>query len=302
MGSVDMQTVKAITTYSVAISSTLFRLSYRWYTTRFWWEDTWAALALLWSLLCLICTAIQVPILDMGPEPLIDKVSVWIISICLTCVIWSVRLSIAFSFIRIAKPAPELRRFAHGVALAFALMWIGLVGQKIYVCSHLACQMGSDVAISQLVTDSVSDSILVALPFALLRGVRISRNARILILCAFSASILITAVTIAFSALLFVPSLGMTALIVAHVQAALSLLICNLLVIVTFAYRMRHKNDDNGDLDHSYAISDDTGMVQFTTVVLSQQMTESCGYASGVHSSYVGGASGGADEAQVYHE
>ncbi|KAH7906779.1 hypothetical protein BJ138DRAFT_580605 [Hygrophoropsis aurantiaca] len=292
---VGAQTVKAaaITTHSVAISSTLFRLSYRWYTTRFWWEDTWAALALLWSLLCLVCAAVQVPVLDVGPVPLVDHVSVWVVSICLTCIIWSARLSIAFSFIRIAKPAPELRRFAHGVALAFVLMWIILVGQKIYVCSRRACQMGSRVAISQLVTDSVSDSILVALPFALLRGVRISRNARILILCAFSASILITAVTIAFSALLFVPSLGMSVLIIAHVQAALSLLICNLLVIFTFAYRMCHRSDNNGDLDHSYAIGDDTGAVQFTTVILSQHMTESCGYTSEARSrSRDDGASG----------
>ncbi|KAH7906772.1 hypothetical protein BJ138DRAFT_1015655 [Hygrophoropsis aurantiaca] len=283
----------AIAAHSVAISSTLFRLSYRWYTTRFWWEDAWAALALLLDVLCLICSAIEVPVLDAGPVPLIDEVSIWVISIGLTCVVWSARMSVAFSFIRVAKPAPKLRRFAHCVTLAFALMWMSLAGQKLYVCFHRSrCQMGSDVAISQLVADSVSDSILVALPFALLRGVKLSKNARILILCAFSASILITAVTVVLSALLFLPSPGTTALIVAHVQAALSLLICNLLVIVTFAYRMCHRSDSDGDLDQSYIRSDGPDTAQFTTVILSQQMAEPCGYAPEVHSRCIGSEGG----------
>ncbi|KAH7921413.1 hypothetical protein BV22DRAFT_1072333 [Leucogyrophana mollusca] len=272
--SVDIHTVKvaAIATHSVPISITVLRLLYRWYTGRFWWEDAWAALALLFDIVCLVCTWIQVQIFDPDVVPVVDTVSIWIISVAFSCVVWSARLSVIFSIIRVVNPAPRLRRFAHCVAVAFGVMWIALVAQKVYSCSsHLLCTMGRDVAISQLITDSISDIILVALPFPLLQSVKLSRSARILISCAFSASLFITAATIPFSALLCTDAPVVAAIIVAHIQAALALMICNLLVIVTFAYRVFHKNDDSGDLDRSFVGGG--GTAQFTTIILTLQPT-----------------------------
>ncbi|KAG8215366.1 hypothetical protein J3R82DRAFT_8963 [Butyriboletus roseoflavus] len=37
----------------VGILTTIFRLLYRWHLSKFWWEDTWAALALICDIACL---------------------------------------------------------------------------------------------------------------------------------------------------------------------------------------------------------------------------------------------------------
>lgn len=38
---------KVVVLHSIAILSTVFRLVYRLWTRRFWWEDAWAALAMI---------------------------------------------------------------------------------------------------------------------------------------------------------------------------------------------------------------------------------------------------------------
>lgn len=43
----------------IAIGSGIFRATYRWYISRFGWEDTWAALALVTDTGCLICLWLQ---------------------------------------------------------------------------------------------------------------------------------------------------------------------------------------------------------------------------------------------------
>ncbi|KAH7922928.1 hypothetical protein BV22DRAFT_1131055 [Leucogyrophana mollusca] len=175
------------------------------------------------------------------------------------------RLSLTFSVIRVADHRPKFQRFALGVAGLFGLMWIGLLGQKIYICYLQGCVVKSPLAISQLTTDVVSDTILVIMPFLLLRGVRISSNRYTLICCAFFASISITVITIFHSILLFRPVTAWTGT-VAHVKTAVSLIVCNLLVIVTFAYRVCCKLG-GVDLDHSFVGSEP---IIFTSIDLNE--------------------------------
>ncbi|KAH7922927.1 hypothetical protein BV22DRAFT_624772 [Leucogyrophana mollusca] len=270
----DLRVVATIF-HSIAISCTVFRLSYRWYTFRFWWEDAWAALALLSDILCLTCTWMQQQVVASNHMPLIDTVSNWLVSIAFTCVVWSARMSVVFSIIRVANPPPTRRRCTLCVAAFFGVMWCGLLLQKIHICSRYACIMNRNVAIAQL-SNSVSDILLVAMPIHLLRDVKLSSNRRILIACAFSASLLITVVTILHSALLFGPTTPVTA-IIAHVKAALSLIVCNLLVLATFSYRLWHRSG-GGDLDGSF---DDTEAIQFTSVDLTQLTSHPCSAAGG---------------------
>ncbi|KAH7923933.1 hypothetical protein BV22DRAFT_548888 [Leucogyrophana mollusca] len=273
--------VVATASHSIAISCTIFRLSYRWYMRHFWWEDAWASLALLADVVCLICTWLSLPVSGpmvpvngpIGGYPAMPPIAVvanWLLVVAFTSVPWSARLSVISSVIRVVNPEPKLHRFAFWAAASFGAMWIALVSQKLYACVHNACIIGRSVAISQLI-NTVSDIILVAMPFHLLRGVKLSRKRRILMSCTFSASLLITAVTIIHCGLLFESTTFVTT-IVAHVKAALSLIVCNLLVIVAFIYRVFHKNGDI-DLDHSFV---DSEAVHFTTIDLTQ-LTDSRG-------------------------
>ncbi|KIJ63210.1 hypothetical protein HYDPIDRAFT_156758 [Hydnomerulius pinastri MD-312] len=235
--------------HSIAISSTIFRLSYRLHTSRFWWEDGWAAFALVLDTVCLACTWLEVPFSGLGPLPTIDLVTNWMVAMSFTSILWSCRISILISIVRAANPSPQLRRAAWLTGCSFALMWIALIAQRIVICVQHSCEIAQTVAISQLITDVFSDCILVALPIRLLRGTKLSRRRRILILSAFSASLLITAVTILHSAVLF-QSTSTGIILIGHVKTALAIFVCNLLVIVTFIYRVCRR-DRTFDVDHS---------------------------------------------------
>ncbi|KAF9241289.1 hypothetical protein BU15DRAFT_45047, partial [Melanogaster broomeanus] len=243
----------------VAILVTIFRLMYRWYMSKFWWEDGWAAFALACDIGCLVAVLMQKAPQNINQLPHIDIVSNWILSIALTCILWCARMSILCSIVRIANPSPKLRRVAYCIAALFLVMEIVLVAQKLVTCKENFCKVTNGVAITQLVTDIISDAILIAAPVWFLRDVRMPRKRRILILSAFSASILITGITIVHSALLLQAPTTDT-IVIGTVKSALSLLFCNSLVLVTFVYRVCHV-----DLDPSP--DEQSAVVQFTSVI-----------------------------------
>jgi hypothetical protein len=127
--------------------------------------------------------------------------------------------------------------------------------------------------------------MLVIMPIYLLRDVRLTHHQRILVISAFSASLLVTATAIPLSVLLFVAPMSDATLIFAHVKVcnymcfltstnhtvrqkpATSLIVANLLVIVTFMYR--YFRGSGADLDQ---LSGGFG-AEFTTVIDFDQLT-----------------------------
>ncbi|KAG2053141.1 hypothetical protein BDR06DRAFT_489399 [Suillus hirtellus] len=258
--------------HGIAIVCTIFRLVYRGWTRHVWWEDAWAAVSLISDVLVLACIWIY-------PSPNLPS---WFLAVALTCVMWAARMSIIFCIIRITNHSGrKLHRWlAYLIALSFLCMWIALLVQKIDVCRFQACQMSESVALSQLISqylssilcmvlkpliltaDVFADFSLVAAPLQIWKNVGLSRGRKILVLSSFGASILITATTIPLSVILFWP-LSNTALIFAHVRAAVSLIVCNVLVIVTFTYRVLLR--ETCDIEQSF-----TSPGIFSTVVLTQ--------------------------------
>ncbi|KAG2137437.1 uncharacterized protein EDB93DRAFT_766693 [Suillus bovinus] len=242
--------------HGIAIACTIFRLVYRGWTHHIWWEDAWAALSLISDVLCLACIWVY-------PSP---KLPSWILAVAFTSVLWAARMSMIFSIIRISNHSgcKVHKWISYLIALSFLCMWIALLVQKINICIFDACQMSDSVALSQLITDVIADCALVAVPLQLWKNVGLSRSRKILVLSSFGTSILITALTIPLSVVLFYPTMLFgTALIFAHVRAAVSLIVCNVLVIVTCAYRVLLK--ENCDLDRSL-----TSPGIFSTVIWTQ--------------------------------
>lgn len=220
--------------------------------SRFWWEDAWAAVALIADVLCLACLW-----LDLWLRS-------WILSVAFTSVPWAARMSIIFSVIRITNYSgcKIHKQIAYLIAVSFVCMWAALIAQKLSVCELHSCIMPLSVALSQLITDVIADISLVAAPLYLWKNVGLSRSRQILVQSAFCASFLITAITIPYSIYLSMGHIS-TTLILAYVKAALSLFICNLLVIVTFLYRICSK--ETVDLDQQF-----TSNQVFTSVILMQ--------------------------------
>ncbi|KAG1748221.1 hypothetical protein EDB19DRAFT_1630413, partial [Suillus lakei] len=251
--------------HSIAIFSTIFRLTYRGWMHRLWWEDAWAAFALVGDVVCLAC-------IWLDRRITCEYSTLHSYTYCIHNVTFlthwyrAARMSVIFSIIRITNHSglKMHKQITYLIAVSFACMWAALLTHRLTLCAFYSCRMGKSVALSLLITDVVADISLVAVPLHLWRNVGLSRGRKILILSAFSASLLITAITIPHSiVLLKVHNIGATSVILAHVKTALSLVICNLLVIVTFVYRVYWK--ETFDVDQPV-----TSCGVFTSVILSQ--------------------------------
>lgn len=233
--------VVAIAFHSVAVASTVFRLVYRWWMARFWWEDGWAALALLCDIVSLVSAVMVPPHLGRESHGPAVTISGWMAALSLAAVLWAARLSILLSIMRIGNPSKTLRRICIAMGFSFMIMFLALQGQRVELCITVQCRVFKSTAVSQLITDIIADLGLVALPIWLLREAKLSWTRRILIQSVFSASICITIITIIHSVILLSETSSGT-LFFGHFKSALSLLICNLLVIITFIYRVCHRD------------------------------------------------------------
>ncbi|KAG2352952.1 hypothetical protein BDR07DRAFT_1367721 [Suillus spraguei] len=253
--------------HSIAIVCTIFRLVYRGWTRRLWWEDAWAAVALISDGRTLLARCFIHTI--HGPRPglnlcLVVHITAYSSRTFLTDLSRAARMSLIFCIIRIANHSTSKvqKWITYLIAVSFVCMWLAVVIQKVKLCIFDACHIGTKlVALSQLITDVIADLALVIMPLHFWKNVGLSRSRKILVMSSFGASILITAITIPHSVVLILFSLvADTILVIAHVKAAVSLIVCDLVVIVTFAYRVFSK--DTCDLEQSL-----TSPAIFSTVV-----------------------------------
>ncbi|KAI9463427.1 hypothetical protein HD554DRAFT_2175531 [Boletus coccyginus] len=104
----------------------------------------------------------------------------------------------------------------------FLGMEVAVLAQKIFICTQSNCWVTNSVAIIQLITDIISNIILVAAPIWFLQDVKLHQDCCTLVMSTFSASILITGVTILHSVLLFQEATS-AMLIISHIKAVLTL-------------------------------------------------------------------------------
>ncbi|KAH7911402.1 hypothetical protein BJ138DRAFT_1150676 [Hygrophoropsis aurantiaca] len=273
--------LKAVATVleSLGISLTVFRLYYRIRIRRFWWEDAWALLGLLctlagmvsgWVHVCTISTSIHISIMTF-----------WIYTFAFTCVVWSVRMSIILSITRMVYPNNHLRYLSFGVTALFATLFSGLIIQKGYYCgisldwytsSSLSCHLPRPMAIFELVSDVISDIILVSFPLRLLWRVKLPKRQRRMFLAVFSSSLVMSMVSM-FHATTQLRRLYSLTSAATDFEIGFCLNVCNLLVVVAILYRIMNKGEDE-DISHTSNRITDVGnhtqspRTYFTTVDL----------------------------------
>ncbi|TFK49286.1 hypothetical protein OE88DRAFT_1809608 [Heliocybe sulcata] len=233
--------------HPIAILSTAFRLVYRWRRKRFWWDDGMAGISMICCLIFLVAIWIRTDSPGVGPldePPGARIVSYWFVSLAFTMILWSARMSILLSIVRIVPPMFHMRIIMNALLVIFPAIWVALLIQKIYRCAYntswthspsLQCHLGKDVAITELCTDIFADVTLVTIPLRLLWNVRIPKNQRKLLYTIFCTSIITTIVSIPH-AIYVMGIAGLYEGITAHIEAGVSLIVANLLVITTFLY------------------------------------------------------------------
>ncbi|KDR80810.1 hypothetical protein GALMADRAFT_153236 [Galerina marginata CBS 339.88] len=238
----------------VAISLTCFRLYYRKYIQRLWWDD---------------CTAGLATLIDFGFIPLIwipyappdSKLhsygavvaSYWLLNILSFIGVWLTRISIVLAIARIFPPGDATRRFAIGLALLFAALTTAFTVQFSVICgrkdankdlfSSIGCFWTDAMKIGVTTVNFFSDFCLVATPLYKLWHIRLPNNRRRLILAGFAASTLTTTATLGCAIVQFGPAKWDPArqdlrVIVRYFEAAISLTACNLLVVITYIYKI----------------------------------------------------------------
>jgi len=173
-------------------------------------------------------------------------------------VVWFARLSILFSIIRI-DPSANRRQLLLVVASFFFLTTVVLISQLFWVCEPMPswkdqdppyCALTCQVVIFQVVTDIVSDSILIIAPLRLLRNLH-DRKLRRRLTVIFSTCLITTAVSLVHAVFIFIHAGHQEVFISAIVEDCVSLIICNVPVVVTSLLRIqRGRREANASTGH----------------------------------------------------
>lgn len=246
---VDLKVTESVCGF-VAICMTLVRLWLR--RDRYWWDDAWA----FFSLLNLFVQFGAVFMHVEHPSDLsrLSRIAAYyLMAVTFYTVIWSARISILFSIIRI-DPDPVMRRRSKWLAAGFVAAVGFLLAQLFWTCENIhgwknkaspQCPLPKQIAICQLVTDIIADLSLILLPIRLIRGIK-DKSLRRRLLFIFSTSIITTIVSL-FHAAYIISTGGIPVVISALVEDCMSLTVANLPVVATALFRRLSGDPSDGD-------------------------------------------------------
>ncbi|KAG0705606.1 hypothetical protein DFH29DRAFT_906101 [Suillus ampliporus] len=255
-----------------ALGLTVFRVWFRLHIKRFWWEDAWAAIAGLCGAAHVINSWVH--LFSQGTTCI---VTFWVTSFTFTCAIWSARMSILFAITRIARPTQWIFHLSLGFAILFFLMWGGFIVQKTwdfgsnrrwYYTTCPSCRIDRSMAAYEVATACVADAILMVFSLRFFWNVNLPTRQRRMILAIFSSSIIMSLFCLfhAIAHFLFVIEVETIAV---NLEVSFSLIVCNLLVVVTYAYRvLNRKPDDPEDDDYSSPTPSAPTSQRLTTIAL----------------------------------
>lgn len=254
---------RAVTTplHVIAIGSTIFRLYHRYRIRQVWWDDYWAGASLFIDLIYVPAPWLRYESDDPRPPKEKRIMAYWFTAMLFPLVVWFARISIGMSIARLVPPQTRTRYLLYAMNGMFALMCAAQLLHKIVICTRntswhhnraVHCYVGSGLGILSLCTDLVADACLVTVPMRMLWRVKLPRSQRRLILSIFTSSVASSFAGIIYTAFVlksqkqsgnWVYRTGF----VSSIKAAVTLLVCNLLVIVMYLYRKFWK-DENDDV------------------------------------------------------
>ncbi|KAF9528735.1 hypothetical protein CPB83DRAFT_853664 [Crepidotus variabilis] len=236
-----------VAAHGAAFITTLLRLLYRFLVSRLWWDDFWAFIALVAdTMVWAVYASEPIRVLE---RPLAFQIF-WKMSMIEggSMAVWASRLSIGVTIVRLAPPGP-FNRICKGAVYLFGLLYIVVAVEKIFCAGvHFnqipLCIVPKYTNISVLITDVVSDIWLLGAPAYMMMKMKVSRRHRRLIIAIFSCEIFVTfsSIICAYFNLEEQPYLGGIA---AHIQLGVSIVVCNLLVLVTYVYRIFTSSDES---------------------------------------------------------
>ncbi|KAG2040525.1 hypothetical protein BDR03DRAFT_129298 [Suillus americanus] len=233
----------------VAIIVTSFRLYCRVRKGRLWLDDLWATFAMIFILGLLVVDWLYLESYDKFPQG--GRVALYyMVCVFFYAVVWCSRISILLTVVRLTIPG-TLRRVLIFAQMMFIIAWAVLFAQVWWTCEsepgwktqpRPQCDLGRNVAIAQIITDVLGDTILILGPFRLIYKVRLTKTQKIRILAIFSTSAITTIVSLAHAYYVLSDG-GLKEAVAAMVETSVSLIVANLSVVVAFFLSMSTEDE-----------------------------------------------------------
>ncbi|KAF9530934.1 hypothetical protein CPB83DRAFT_849896 [Crepidotus variabilis] len=240
---------------ALVVVLTFFRLVHRYRTRMLWWDDYATMLGLLFALPFFGTTwfvlisrhwtrSIQIP-------------TGWVTMVSFMSGLWATRVSLTLSIARVISPNVILFRILIFVAICFTVLGTASVAQLAILCviqtewqnrPPFMCPPSPGGSIFPYTASLVSDITLVLIPILLFRNVKLPPAAKRLVLVGFAASAFLAPVVIMNLVFGLIPfgqqrvGIVLRSMLM-HLSALISFLACNALVVMTYFYRRRNKDN-----------------------------------------------------------
>ncbi|KAM6496683.1 hypothetical protein JOM56_007156 [Amanita muscaria] len=239
-----------ITVHTLAIAMGSFRLIHRYRTKSYYWDDLGVAG-------CLICNVVFFSVLctlkgEFPPEELKEtrQLRYWLLWLSLPSILWTSRLSIGLTILRLIKFDIWRKRLTIAVIIVFTLAWMLIILDYIIECNVDALRRpdcSNDVVeIVACAVFVIADVFLVYIPLHLLRNLRQPRGTRFMVRVAFCISGISMIATIMNTISEFYegPQYKMMGLFLCMLKAPIALIVCSLIVLIPFVYRLFVKEEE----------------------------------------------------------
>ncbi|KAJ7593312.1 hypothetical protein C8J56DRAFT_1045774 [Mycena floridula] len=249
-------TIVASILHVFAILITAFRIQRRIHIRKFWWDDFWALVSWILDVILLALLFAQPAAYVKGFKSQLIAFA-WLTPLVYALVVWTTKISISTSITRILAPSTKTRKMSIAMTVSLFAMLCGVLIGKLWLCAKdsswhnipaVSCPPAVSVTIFQLTTDVVSSVALAVFPLLVLWHVDLPHKERVLILTIFAASILLAGSSTLHAVYAFGPSDFQRRIqlfaFTGHFEAAISLMVCNLLVVATRCYRSFQKDPE----------------------------------------------------------
>ncbi|KAJ8088799.1 hypothetical protein PM082_014045 [Marasmius tenuissimus] len=234
--------------HMIAILSTIFRIARRVRIKRLSWDDAWAivatVLSIIFVVLSWVCWALASKMQEKGSQLELRMILETLVTALTFAAIWASRISLSLSIFRIL-PTGRLRTAA--LAFSIGCFFVGstiVTYQAVMLYSlrsetHRPAWKRWQVAGPQVIADILCSLFLVALPlYALSKMTSLPTSERRIILILFAGTLLSLGAGCGEVAATAIPGNEIGLVYGANVQAAVGLMVCNCLVIVTALLRL----------------------------------------------------------------
>ncbi|KAF8997593.1 hypothetical protein BDQ17DRAFT_1363072 [Cyathus striatus] len=239
--------------HSCAILSTAFRLTYRARFRQLWWDDFWAFFALINTIL-LFAAYIEVAF-DL-PQSWVS--SFFVVMVTCRLALWASRLSVAVTIVRIIATGKSLL-ISKIMAVIFGLIGITIIVQKAIFCnppgaSYTCTDKSVVTGYTDLGTSFFADLWLLAAPTYFLWNMKLKKQVYRLIQAIFATEILVLATSIIHCVYIQRDDFQAQG-VISYFKVTVSLIVCNLLFLVTYMYRQLRNGQEYTDETTTFAPS-----------------------------------------------